>query len=136
MPQPQNRPPQQQGQSQLPVSKEEIIKSIREGGMVLVQVAEKLGPRLEDGKLSTSQIRNIYGMVKRMEMQTFDPHEFALLKPKLAYAAKRARARGAEELRDVLSWAIDEVGQDANKFNRFVDLFEAILAYHVAAGGK
>jgi len=28
------------------------------------------------------------------------------------------------------------VGTDEQKFARFVDLFEAILAYHVAAGGK
>jgi len=134
MPQPQGNPAQQQGQ--LPVSKEEISRAIREGGAPLVKAAENLGPHLKNGQLTTSQIRNIYGMVKRMEMQQFDPHEFMLLKPKLAYAAKRARARGAEDLKMVLSWAIDEVGTDEQKFARFVDLFEAILAYHVAAGGK
>ena len=104
--------------------------------MNLVRTAEALGKHLKDGNLTTSQIRNIYGMVKRMELQEFNPHEFALLKPKLAYAAKRARARGAEDLKQVLSWAIDEVGSDSQKFLRFVDFFEAILAYHVAAGGK
>ncbi|GIV18871.1 MAG: hypothetical protein KatS3mg023_0622 [Armatimonadota bacterium] len=134
MPQPQATPSQQQ--EQLPVSKEQVIQAIRDGGMNLVQTAEKLGPHLQRGNLTTSQIRNIYGMVKRMEMREFNPHEFALLKPKLAYAAKRARARGAEDLKQVLSWAIDEVGTDSQKFLRFVDFFEAILAYHVAAGGK
>jgi len=104
--------------------------------MNLVQTAEQLGPHLQRGNLTTSQIRNVYGMVKRMEMREFNPHEFVLLKPKLAYAAKRARAKGAEELKEVLSWAIDEVGTDPDKFQRFVDFFEAILAYHVAAGGK
>lgn len=134
MPQHQGNPGQQQ--TQLPVKKEEISRAIREGGSHLVNAAEALGPHLKNGQLTTSQIRNIYGMVKRMEMQQFDPHEFVLLKPKLAYAAKRARARGAEDLKTVLSWAIDEVGTDSQKFARFVDLFEAILAYHVAAGGK
>lgn len=134
MAQHQGKPGQQQGQ--LPVKKEEISRAIREGGAYLVNAAEALGPYLKNGQLTTSQIRNIYGMVKRMEMQQFDPHEFMLLKPKLAYAAKRARARGAEDLKTVLSWAIDEVGTDSQKFARFVDLFEAILAYHVAAGGK
>lgn len=134
MPQPQGNPGQQA--AQLPVTKEQVARAIREGGMALVQAAENLGPHLQKGNLTTSQIRNIYGMVKRMEMQQFNPHEFALLKPKLAYAAKRARARGADDLKTVLSWAIDEVGTDTEKFARFVDFFEAILAYHVAAGGK
>ncbi len=132
--QPQRNPAAQQGQ--LPVNKEDISRAIREGGASLVRAAESLGVHLRNGQLTTSQIRNIYGMVKRMEMQQFDPHEFMLLKPKLAYAAKRARARGAEDLKTVLSWAIDEVGTDGQRFSRFVDLFEAILAYHVAAGGK
>jgi CRISPR/Cas system CSM-associated protein Csm2 small subunit len=39
-------------------------------------------------------------------------------------------------LKDVLTWAIDEVGADETKFARFVDFFEAILAYHQAAGGR
>lgn len=134
MPQPQANPSQQQ--AQLPVKQEDVVRSIREGGMSLVQTAEVLGKHLKNGNLTTSQIRNIYGMVKRMELQEFNPHEFALLKPKLAYAAKRARARGAEDLKQVLSWAIDEVGTDSQKFLRFVDFFEAILAYHVAEGGK
>lgn len=136
MPQPQPKQGQPQKQSQLPVSAEQIQKAIRLGGRDLVDAAEKLGPHLKNGNLTTSQIRNIYGLVKRMELQQFDAHEFILLKPKLAYAAKRARAQGAEDLKVVLSWAIDEVGTDEAKFARFVDLFEAILAYHVAAGGK
>jgi CRISPR-associated protein Csm2 len=86
--------------------------------------------------LTTSQIRNVYGFVKQMEMRGFNSAEFVLLKPKLAYAAARANADGARQLRDVLSWAIDEVGEDEQKFARFVDFFEAILAYHKAAGGR
>jgi CRISPR-associated protein Csm2 len=59
-----------------------------------------------------------------------------MLKPKMAYAAARAQGQGAKILTSVLSHAIDAVGSDASKFPRFVDLFEAILAYHKAAGGK
>jgi CRISPR-associated protein Csm2 len=123
-------------------SREEVQRAIREGGRLLVEIAERLGPRLKDGHLTTSQIRNIYGMVKRMEISGFDAHEFVLLRPKLAYAAARAartardNERGAQELKDVLTWAIDEVGADETKFARFVDFFEAILAYHQAAGGR
>jgi CRISPR-associated protein Csm2 len=117
-------------------SADQIQHVIRSGGRVLVQVAERLGPHLQQGRLTTSQIRNIYGTVKQMEMRGFDANEFVLLKPKLAYAAARANTQGARVLKDVLSCAIDEVGDDRTKFTRFVDFFEAILAYHKAAGGR
>jgi len=118
------------------VSEQRVRQLIQQGGRALVEAAETLGPRLQRGRLTTSQIRNIYGMVKQMEMRGFDANEFVLLKPKLAYAAARADTEGARTLKDVLTWAIDEVGSDEAKFARFVDFFEAILAYHKAAGGK
>lgn len=118
------------------LSENEVQQVIREGGKTLVQMAKKLGPRLHHGGLTTSQIRNIYGTVKQMEMRGFDANEFVLLKPKLAYAAARANTQGARDLRDVLSWAVKEVGDQDTKFARFVDFFEAILAYHKEAGGR
>lgn len=98
--------------------------------------AERLGPEFQRGGLTTNQIRNIYGMVKQMEMNGFDSKKFILFKPKLAYAAARAAKPGAYRFRDIMTWAIEEVGEDKEKFERFVDFFEAILAYHKAAGGK
>ena len=130
MPRDDRRQPQQQ------FSSTHVQQVIRQGGKILVQTAETLGSQLHQGRLTTSQIRNVFGMVKQMEMRGFDPNEFVLLKPKLAYAAARAHTCGARQLKDVLSWAIDEVGNDATKFVRFVDFFEAILAYHKAAGGR
>lgn len=115
---------------------ESVVRAIRDGGKALVQVAERLGPLVKANRLSTSQIRNAYGIVKKMEVSGFIEHEFTLLKPKLAYAAARAGEDGAHQLRAVLTWAIDEVGNDEARFGRFVDFFEAILAYHKAAGGK
>ena len=108
---------------------------ITEGGEVLVKEAEQHGRQLARD-LTTSQIRNIYGAVKKMQMKgQLDTHKLLMLKPKLAYAAKR-HGRGVETLKDVLTQAIDLVGNDSKKFNRFVDFFEAILAYHKAYGGK
>lgn len=141
---PRPRDPSQQNQnvssreqpSQGQPSPEEIRQVIQQGGKTLVQVAERLGPNLQQGRLTTSQIRNIYGMVKQMEMRGFDGNEFVLLKPKLAYAAARADTPGAQTLKNVLTWAIDAVDGDEAKFARFVDFFEAILAYHKAAGGR
>ncbi len=110
-------------------------KVITEGGAVLVNAAEQHGKQLARN-LTTSQIRNIYGAVKKMQMRgELDTHKLVMLKPKLAYAAKR-HGGGVETLRDVLTQAIDLVGNDSKKFNRFVDFFEAILAYHRAYGGN
>jgi CRISPR-associated protein Csm2 len=117
-------------------SQQQVQRVIQQGGKLLVEMAETLGPHLHQGRLTVSQIRNVYGMVKQMEMRGFDANEFVLLKPKLAYAAARANTDGVRALRDVLSWAIDEVDKDESKFARFVDFFEAILAYHKAAGGR
>jgi len=63
-----------------------------------------------------------------------------MLKPKLDY--QTARSPEVARLRDVLSAAIDEVNRagDAEerdkRFRRFMDLFEAILAYHRSLGGR
>jgi CRISPR-associated protein Csm2 len=124
------------GQQSQRVTERDVRQAIQEGGKPLITAAEVLGPRLKGGNLTTSQIRNVYGWVKQMELRGFDAREFVLLKPKLAYAAARANAEGARELKDVLSWAVEEVGEDEHRFARFVDFFEAILAYHKAAGGR
>jgi len=114
-----------------------------------VQEAEALGKDLAR-KLSTNQIRNIFGTVRRIEMNWPEKpkdeaerqsaaqahRELLLLKPKMAYQAKRERGRGVQELTDILSDAIDLVGEDRARFQNFVDFFEAILAYHKAHGGN
>jgi CRISPR-associated protein Csm2 len=139
MNQPQNKP-QGKPQSSEPYPPEQVHRAIREGGRALVELAEQVGRRVKNEGLTTNQIRNIFGLVKRMEMEMRKgsdwKHELMMLKPKMAYAAARASGRGAETLARVLSHAIDAVESDASKFSRFVDLFEAILAYHKAAGGR
>ena len=124
-------------QSSLPRS-EEIAQIINGDVVKLVDTAEKLGRHLKSQELTTSQIRNIFGLVKKMEMEGFDHRRFMLLKPKLAYAARpsASSSRGIQDLKKVLTVAIDNVGNDSTKFQTFVNFFEAILAYHRAAGGK
>ena len=116
----------------------------------LVREAEKLGAALQAQKLTTNQIRNIFGTVRRIEMNWPEipkdeadrqrviraQRDLVLLKPKMAYQAKRERGRAVQMLTDVLSTAIDQVGKDRTKFQYFVDFFEAILAYHKAYGGN
>lgn len=130
----------QRGQRQTPplVSDQEIEQIIAGDANKLVEVAERLGQDFANG-LSTSQIRNVFGEVKRLQMKgRFDQQsarELILLKPKLAYQAGR-HGRKVEDLAKVLSKAIDRVGSDLQRFEHFVDFFEAILAYHKAHGGK
>lgn len=109
----------------------------------MVEYAEKLAIDICKD-VSTSQIRNAYGTVKKLEMQ----HEFSdksyrellLLKPKLAYARGRSDGRKRDtfkKLEDALSHAIDAVDvKQPETFKRFCNFFEAILAYHKAHGGK
>jgi CRISPR type III-A-associated protein Csm2 len=95
--------------------------------------------------LTTNQIRNIYGFVKQIEMRmkaaqrqntAGTGHELVSLSrrwltPQLAPAVRAQRYSSACCRMPSTKWV-----SDARKFARFVDLFEAILAYHKAAGGR
>lgn len=104
----------------------------------------------EGSSVSTSQIRNLYGTSKKIEM-TLDRDNVAesynkllLLKPKMAYANGRfnkmtnygLKIPGFKVLVECLSHAIDQVDGDFERMKRFFNFFEAILAYHKAEGGK
>lgn len=107
---------------------------IEEGGEPLVSAAEDLGNRLGNRGLKTSQIRKVYGAVKKIQMsEKFQRNDLIMLKPKLAYAA--ARDSAVTDLKDALTQAIDRVEDEPKRFKNFVDFFEATLAYHKAAGG-
>lgn len=107
---------------------------IEKGGEPLVTAAERLGQKLARN-LKTSQIRKVYGAVKKIQMSDeFSQNDLIMLKPKLAYAA--ARNDAVTDLKDALTQAIDKVGDDPKRFKNFVDFFEATLAYHKAAGGQ
>ena len=88
--------------------------------------------------ISTSQIRIAYGEVSRLKMQ-FDETAMMMLRPKIAYAAARDGGPVYKDLQKVISLGIDSVAESENKaksFNNLANLFEAILAYHKAYGGK
>lgn len=111
-----------------------------------IKYAEDFGRELAR-TLSTSQIRNVFGEVRRIQMKgqdaTFES-ELILLKPKLAYARARKGTtgnEGAKDIEKVLGAAIDAVfaGDPKSKYQRFenfANFFEAILAYHRSFGGK
>jgi CRISPR-associated protein Csm2 len=129
--------------------KTDAKKIVAQGDVeTLVDTAQTVGRELSR-QLTTSQIRNIFGEVRRIEMNwpTAAPEadesyrSVVLLQPKLAYQARRERGRGVEQLQLVLDPCIDEIRRAPKEqrrlyFQRFVDFFEAILAYHKAAGGN
>jgi len=128
------------------LSQQDYQRIVIEGdAKVLTDRAENIGTSLAR-QLTTSQIRNIFGTVRQIEMswrpratdkeRKYAARQLILLKPKLAYQARRERGKGVQELADVLIPAIDLVGEDRNRFQNFLDFFEAILAYHTAAGGQ
>jgi CRISPR-associated protein Csm2 len=114
--------------------------SEEESARLLVEWADRLGAIFKSTKLSSSQLREFFGTARTIQQQGFDSakshRQFILLLPKLQYAAKRANTMGMEGLRDVLSCAIRYVNNDALRFRRFMEFFEAILAYHKAYGGS
>ena len=126
-----------------------ISSSAPDATKVLVKEAEALGKQLtrRESRLTTSQIRALFGEVRQIEAQLSAGdvggqqralRKLLLLKPKMAYRAKR-EGKGVAELANVLDPAIDLVvgGVDPREnFRRFVDFFEAVLAYHKAAGGN
>ena len=109
----------------------------------MVNFAEKAGEFLtqKDCKLSNSQIRNIFGEIKRIQMGKYEKNKssFVLLRPKLAYAVGRATdmssKNAAINFKEIFEIAAHEV-IDETTFHNFCNFMEAILAYHRANGGK
>lgn len=81
------------------------------------------------GAMSTSQLRKFFGEVKRIEMQ-YNASDVAMLNPLLAYAV--GRDEGKTKIKDFqveISKAISAITTE-KEFKNFVDIFEAIVAYH------
>jgi CRISPR-associated protein Csm2 len=138
-----------------PPTAEDIEKIIAIGDVeLLVNLANRVGEALVNQDLKTNQIRNVFGTVRQIQMRwATDPQksyrEAILLRPKLAYFAekeKKAKGRGSEgmeTLQKVLEPALILVGsqglddkQRKERFERFAELFEAIVAYHKKYGGR
>lgn len=141
-----NRAPQ----TQIDIPSVQDMRIIIQGDAVLsaqktVEWAQRLAKALKVADLKSSQLRNIFGQVRQIEMSWplndeksgyagQANRDLILLKPKLAYQAERVSAVVA--LAEVLATGIDLVEGNRTYFQRFVDFFEAVLAYHKAEGGK
>ena len=121
-----------------------------DGAQTLVQYADRVGKQLKDSGLTTSQIRALFGEVRQIQaqwemdeqQQALARRRLTLLKPKMAYRARKERGRAVEMLVAELEPALDVViaekdrARQALYFRHFVEFFEAILAYHKAYGGN
>jgi len=121
------------------------IMTTDESGKELVDYAQQVATTLVRNDLKRAQIRTIFSEVRQIEAMWGSGNRpqamrrLNMLKPKLSYQA--ARNHSVEPLKLVLSEAIDEVEKaPAEKkdaaFQRFVNFFEAVLAYHRAQGGR
>ena len=100
--------------------------------------------KFDKQKLSASQIRNVYGEMKRIQLKikkdedwkNSEPYQlFMLLKPKVAYAEGRNRTMGLTLFKKIFDSAWENV-ENVSSYNNFCNMIEAILAYHKAYGGK
>ena len=90
--------------------------------------------------LTTSQIRRFYGEVKRIQSD-FDSNRSSvlLLKPKLAYAVGRDKAKKEpskiKDFYDQIQHGLNAIGDNSENYQRFVDILESIVAFHKFHGG-
>jgi CRISPR-associated protein Csm2 len=112
-----------------------------------ITFASEIGAELAKGDqnqgngLTTSQIRNFFGEVKRIQARGYEKEKtaFLLIRPKLAYAEARAKKTNKSTkvmvFRRIMDAAHEQV-KSPQHFQNFVDLLEAILAYHKANDGR
>ena len=96
-------------------------------------------------KMTTSQLRRFFGEIKRIQADFNEcKNEVVLLDPKLAYAVGKAKkeARGNEQVaiedfyKVIVNPMIRQINEDKTKFRHFVQVCEAIVAYHKAKEGE
>ncbi len=106
-------------------------------------LAKKNAGRIE---MSTSQIRKFFGEIKRIQADFENcKGDVVLLDPKIAYAVGRAKQLRSkkppippvaiEEFYENVKPLIRTIDGDKKKFKHFVQVCEAIVAYHKANGG-
>lgn len=130
----QNSGNQQQSQGSSGLSREQVAGILAGDGKTIADAAEALAERLSE--LSKSRMRSFYGRVVSIFQQVTNDtvtqayHKLHLLRPRLAYLAKREPAAGAleagfKQLLDVL-----KSPTTASDIQPIMDFSEALVAYH------
>lgn len=130
-------PSQPQARPRSLLSDEDARRIVRDGDAVLlVERAKELAGKLG---VTATQLRRFFGEVKRIEMAwSQDPvrakRRAVLLEPRLAYQVRRG-IRGGEEFRATLEPLLRYARESEESFNRFVEFYEALIAYSPDQGG-
>ena len=104
----------------------------------MIVFTEKAGQMMKSKNLSTSQIRNVYGEIKRIQVAGYEKEKtsFYLLKPKMAYALGRDdKNLGLKLFKKIFDKCFDYV-KDEKTYKNFCNLIEALIAYNKSFGGK
>ena len=115
------------------ITREKILKALTGDSKVMIKTALEIAELLKKVDVPTTQVRNIFGTVKSMEMSGFDIDRFVLLKPKIHYITSRKKE--LIPLGKAVSYSVDIIYDSNNReeiFKRFCSFLEAILAYHRA----
>jgi CRISPR-associated protein Csm2 len=119
---------------------EDTIKMASEWGKHLV---EPNGRQVDQDALTTSQIRNVFGELRRIQLNGYKNEKtaFLLIKPKLAYAVKRHKKKGVDLFYQLFCFAYDAIDfkndeKGEKQFENLMNFMEAVLAYHKYHGGK
>lgn len=126
---------------------EELQKLVREAmkeetdrdGDKLIDCAQKIAEILvKRNNVSSSRLRKLYTEARKIALTSgkakSNAYEINLLRARLAYTA--ARESGLKEFQQIMDIALQEVKQPQGKYERFLHLFEAIVAYHRLYGGR
>lgn len=97
-------------------------------------LAKKVNEKGRPKELTTSQLRKFFGAIKQIQVD-FDnkKREIILLDAKLAYAVGRDTNKPKSKITDfynLLSPLIKGIKEDPMRFKNFVNIVEAIVAYH------
>ncbi len=86
--------------------------------------------------VTSTQIRRIFGDLKRRQYKDFNLNRIQLIRPKLAYTfARHGTKQGMDVLLGTIDFLLEKV-KNREHFDNVINFFEAILAYHKKFGGK
>lgn len=102
-----------------------------------IEYADAAGKLLANEQLTTSQIRNIFGEMRRIQLNGFSKEltSFLLLKPKMAYTAKRNKSNGLNKLKEIFDMIYENIDKKNPAigevhYGHAMNILESILAYH------
>lgn len=77
--------------------------------------------------ITTTQLRKVYGEIKRLQREVFDERKLYMLEPRLAYAFARGEQRA--DIYAIFEKCYPKI-KDEKDLNRFAYILEALVAYH------